>query len=437
MTIHFPNLHFWIDGVPQGFRIFGFSVTMFGIFVAAGVLACVIITLLRAGRTGVGVNHCMGMIIFSLLGGILGARALYVLCHLELYEGDILKILDIRSGGMAFYGGLLGGILFGLLYCAFSGQSFLELADTVTPGLVLGQAIARWGDFFMLQSFGEYTNNPLAMQLPLSGVRAGEVTDAMREQMITIDGVSYIQVSPVFLYESVACLLLFFFLLGKNPKKTFPGGIFFRYLQWYGLIRGISEWFRTDKLMVPGFPYSISLVISIALFVIFTLVVLVENDMYRKRETIRKNRQERHYLEEERIEQGLKDEEERERVQKDNEGRRPVERGPSTGGRPVPEQSSGTAEKRRPGEADHRRKPEVSGRTAYGERTPEPSGRTPYEEGRPDFSGSRSYVNIPEIPDPSAFGEKPGTGDKTGFEEVLSDEDRKSSWENLDTLDKV
>ena len=312
MTVYFPNLNLRIDGIPQGFRILGIPVTMFGVLLAAGMILLVIVTLFRANRKNVSANHCMGMIIFSMIGAIIGGRALYVLCYYEMFKGDILKILNIRNGGMAFYGALAGGILFGLLYSAFSRQSFLELADIVTPGLVLLQGTARWGDFFLLQSFGEFTDNPLAMLLPLSMVRSQEVTEAMRENLVTIKDTLYIQAAPAFLYESAACILLFFYLLGKNPRKTFPGGIFFRYLMWYGLIRAAVEWFRTDKLMVPGFRYGISLVISIVLFVFFALVVLVENDMYKKRAALRRNRQERLYQEEERNEEALDEEERRE-----------------------------------------------------------------------------------------------------------------------------
>ena len=313
MTIYFPNLNFRVVDVPQGFRIFGFPFSMFGVLLAAGIVLGVIVTLFRAQRRNVNPNHCLGMIIFSLIGGVLGGRALYVACYWEMFRDDVMKILDIRGGGMAFYGSLFGGIFFGLLYCAFAGQSFLELADTITPGLVLGQAVARWGDFFMLQSFGEYTSSPLAMQLPLSAVRSAEVTDTMREKLVTIGGVSYIQASPVFLYESAACLLLFFFLLGKNPRKTFTGGIFFRYLMWYGLIRALVEWFRTDQLKVPGFPYGISFIISAGLFVLFTLVVLIENDMYKKRSALRRERIERHYQEDGQQDLTM-DEEERQEV---------------------------------------------------------------------------------------------------------------------------
>ena len=96
---------------------------------------------------------------------------------------------------------------------------FMQMADTASMGIVIAQIIGRWGDFFNRESFGEYTNSIFAMQLPLSAVRSSEVTSAMRENLETIGGTSYIQVHPVFLYESLWCLLLFLLMLVWKRKN--------------------------------------------------------------------------------------------------------------------------------------------------------------------------------------------------------------------------
>ena len=158
------------------------------------------------------------------------------------------------------------------------------------PGILLGQAIGRWGNFFNRESFGEYTDLPWAMQIPVSAVRSGEVSGAMRDNLLTINGISYIQVQPVFLYESLWCLLLFLLLMAMRRKKKYEGELFMIYLAGYGLGRFFFEWFRTDKLYIPGTKVGISLVISAILFAVFMPVVIVRRVMAQKRDTIRRQR---------------------------------------------------------------------------------------------------------------------------------------------------
>lgn len=121
------------------------------------------------------------MMIMSLLLGVVGSRMLYVLCSWNLYKGNIIEIFNVRNGGLTFYGGLFGGMLGAAIYCGVRRQSFMQMADTASMGIVIAQIIGRWGDFFNRESFGEYTNSIFAMQLPLSAVRSSEVTSAMRK----------------------------------------------------------------------------------------------------------------------------------------------------------------------------------------------------------------------------------------------------------------
>ena len=162
---------------------------------------------------------------------------------------------------------------------------FWLMADTAVQGLIIGQIIGRWGNFFNRESFGEYTNLPWAMQIPVSAVRSGEVSGAMRDNLLTINGISYIQVQPVFLYESLWCLLLFLLLMAMRRKKKYEGELFMIYLAGYGLGRFFFEWFRTDKLYIPGTKVGISLVISAILFAVFMPVVIIRRVMAQKRDT--------------------------------------------------------------------------------------------------------------------------------------------------------
>ena len=295
MSIQFPNLGINLDYVGKSIRIFGFEITFFGLLIAAGMLLGLGFIVLEARRCGEKEDDYLEMMILSLVTGVIGARALYVCFSWNLYKGNINQIFNLRSGGLAFYGGLFGGMLGAAIYCAIRKKAFMQMADTACMGLVIAQIIGRWGDFFNRESFGEYTNSIFAMQLPLSAVRSSEVTSAMRENLETIGGVSYIQVHPVFLYESLWCLVLFLLMLVWKRKKRFHGEVFLRYLAGYGLGRFILEYLRTDKLMIPGTSIGICQVISAALFLICAVVVTVESSMAKKRAARRRRRREQDY----------------------------------------------------------------------------------------------------------------------------------------------
>ena len=115
----------------------------------------------------------------------------------------------------------------------------------------------------------------------------------MRDNLLTINGISYIQVQPIFLYESLWCLLLFLLLMAMRRKKKYEGELFMIYLAGYGLGRFFFEWIRTDKLYIPGTKVGISLVISAILFAVFMPVVIVRRVMAQKRDTIRRQRKKR------------------------------------------------------------------------------------------------------------------------------------------------
>ena len=301
MNIRFPNIFIQLNDVPASLNISGFTVSVFGILLAVGMLLGLLWVLLHSKRRGENPNRCLGMFLFTAAGALIGARALYAAVYWESYQNNFLKIFSVREGGLSFYGALFGGILFGGLFCALIRVSFLEMADTMTMGVLITQIIARWGDLFSRCSFGEYTNNPLAMQLPLGSVQSSAVTDLMREKIIEVGDTAYIQTAPAFLYESAACLILFLCLLIPYRRKRFPGSVFFRYLFWYGLIRFGTEWIRTDKMLLPGTVIDVSLVISGALVVIFGITMHLKKDIVKKRASLLKEMRERYYQEEEKI----------------------------------------------------------------------------------------------------------------------------------------
>ena len=297
MTIRFPKINLELRNVPRAFTILGNEVTVFGILVAIGLVLGMLLVLLHGERKGKNPNHYLGAAIFAILGGLVGGRLLYAACNWEMYKGSPMKLLAVRDGGLSLYGAILGAILFSLIYCKIVKESFLEIADSLVLGGLLAQVVGRWGDFFSRCSFGEYTDQFFAMQLPLSSVRSGEVTETMREHAVSFGNVSFIQVTPLFLFESVACFLLFIILAATSRRKKFTGVVFYRYLAWYGLIRFGIEWFRTDKLMIPGTEVGLSLVLSAVFFVLFGLTVVGRSSMARKRAALKKQWREKDYPE--------------------------------------------------------------------------------------------------------------------------------------------
>ena len=160
------------------------------------------------------------------------------------------------------------------VFCKVKKISFGLVADTAIVGLVLGQAIGRWGNFFNREAFGEYTNNIFAMRLPLDAVRSSDVTELMRQHMEVIEGISYIQVHPTFLYESLwnTALVIFLFLYTKHKK--FNGEIILMYMLGYGVGRAWIEGLRTDQLWIPGTEIAVSQVLAVALAVVSAALLI-------------------------------------------------------------------------------------------------------------------------------------------------------------------
>lgn len=319
MSIRFPGLDLIFDYVPRSFEIFGMEFTIYGVLIAIGALLGMGLVTLEAKRNGEDQNRYLDMMLISLLFSVVGSRLFYVAFSWEFYKENLNAVLDFRNGGYAFYGGLLLGFLTAAVFCRIAKMSFWQCADSASLGILLGQIIGRWGNFFNRESFGEYADLPWAMQIPVSAVRSGEVSGTMRDKLLTINGISYIQVQPVFLYESLWCLFLLLLLLAIRRKKKYEGELFMIYLAGYGLGRFFFEWIRTDKLCIPGTKIGISLVISAVLFVIFMPTVIVRRVMVQKRAIIRRQRRKRFLDEAEKESRNKKDNPDMEAVVKTEE----------------------------------------------------------------------------------------------------------------------
>ena len=227
-------------------------------------------------------NDYVDLGIAVIIFGIIGARIYYVLFTLDYYLANPAEIINIRGGGMAIYGGVIGGLIAGFVVCKVKKIHFLRAFDTIAPGLVLAQAIGRWGNFFNREAFGEYTDSLFAMQIKYDEV-GGVITDLMRKNMVTVDGVQYIQVAPTFLYESAICLLIFILIIIFRRFQQYNGEVSLWYLGSYALARAWIEGMRTDSLMLWNTNIAVSQLLSVAVFAgAFVLLVINRIRLARK-----------------------------------------------------------------------------------------------------------------------------------------------------------
>lgn len=274
MSIRFPHLGIYLPNVGKTISVFGFDIAYYGITIAIAMIVGISIALHEAKRTGQNQDTYLDLLMLTMLTSVVGARIYYVIFSWDNYKDNLGEILNIRNGGLAIYGGIIAGAITVFIYSKITKMKFLQIADTVCMGLVAGQIIGRWGNFFNREAFGEYTNNLLAMQLPVSAVRKNEITSAMWNHVVTIGGVEYIQVHPTFLYEGLWSFMVLLFLFWFRKRKKFEGELFFCYLAGYGAGRFWIESLRTDQLLLPGIHVPVSQLLS-AVLVIVSLSVII------------------------------------------------------------------------------------------------------------------------------------------------------------------
>lgn len=270
-TIAFPHLGITLEHVGRSFSLFQFEIAYYGVIIAVGMILGISLIQHLARQSGQDEDSYFNLSVLTMLVGILGARAYYVLFSWDYYGKHPLEIFDFRGGGLAIYGGIIAGVLFLCFYCRRKKMPVLRVLDTCIVGVPLGQAIGRWGNFFNREAFGEYTDSLTAMKLPLSAVYPGDVTETMMAHAVTEGEVTWIQVHPTFLYESVwnLCVFAALMYLTKRMNSRRQGMVFSAYLILYGIGRFFIEGLRTDQLLFLGYP--VSRLVSLVLIVLGTV----------------------------------------------------------------------------------------------------------------------------------------------------------------------
>ncbi|MCI8789023.1 MAG: prolipoprotein diacylglyceryl transferase [Lachnospiraceae bacterium] len=281
--IAFPHLGVYLKDVPKSFSIFGFNIAFYGLIIGIGVLAGILMAAHMAKVTGQNPDDYWDFAIYAVIFSIIGARIYYVVFSWDYYKDDLLGIFKLRNGGLAIYGGVIAAFATLFVYGRVKKKNPFLMGDTCMPGLILGQAIGRWGNFMNREVFGEYSDGLFAMRLPVEAVRARDISENIRAHIP--EGANYISVHPTFLYESVWNLLVLVGLLCFRKHKRFDGELCLLYLGGYGLGRFIIEGIRTDTLFIPGTLVPVSQVLAI-LMVVFALGVDVAVRMRMKKKKI-------------------------------------------------------------------------------------------------------------------------------------------------------
>ena len=265
MNINFPNLGIYLDHVGKSISVFGFEIAFYGIIIGCGIVGGVLLAQWQAKRTGQDPELYLDLAMIAVVLSIIGARLFYVIFEWDQYKDNLLEILNTRNGGLAIYGGVITAIITVYVFSRVRKVPFGLLLDTAGLGLVLGQIVGRWGNFFNREAFGGYTDNLLAMQLPVSAVRSSDITAELAEHIVEVGGVSYIQVHPTFLYESLWNVGVLAFLIWYTKRKKFDGEVFLFYLLLYGIGRFWIEGLRTDQLIFFGTGIPVSQMIAVGM----------------------------------------------------------------------------------------------------------------------------------------------------------------------------
>ena len=266
--IRFVHLGITIEHLKSSISVFGFRIAFYGIIIGIGMLAGIWIAQSDAKRRGQDPELYLDFALYAIICSIIGARIYYVLFEWDYYKENLLQIFNLRAGGLAIYGGVIAGAITMIVYTRAKKVSFFSMADTGVLGLVTGQIIGRWGNFFNCEAFGGYTDSLLAMRIKLSLVNDNMLNADVLSHKIVENGVEFIQVHPTFLYESCWNLCLLLFMLWFRKKKQYDGQMLWIYLCGYGLGRFWIECLRTDQLILFGTGFPVSQALSLVLILV-------------------------------------------------------------------------------------------------------------------------------------------------------------------------
>lgn len=285
--VNFPHLGIEIHNLPMGVEIFGFKIAFYGVIIALGMLLGYLVAESQAKRFEISVEKVLDFAMIAIVASVIGARIYYVIFHWDIFADNPWSVFNLRTGGLAIYGGVIVAFTTLVIFCKVKKLNLGAFADVCIPGLVTGQAIGRWGNFFNKEAFGKYTDSLFAMQVEKGAVdyeyrlteealklRFPEQPNAIAnileqvEKAVVIDGTSFIQAHPTFLYESLWNFATLAFMLLYAKKKRFDGELIMWYMVLYGVGRFWIEGLRTDQLFLWNTGIPVSQLVSVIMILI-------------------------------------------------------------------------------------------------------------------------------------------------------------------------
>ena len=285
--VNFPHLGIEIHNLPMGVELFGFRIAFYGAIIALGMLLGYLVAESQAKRFGISVEKVLDFAMIAIVASVIGARVYYVIFHWDIFADNPWSVFNLRTGGLAIYGGVIVAFTSLVIFCKVKKLNLGAFSDVCIPGLVTGQAIGRWGNFFNKEAFGKYTDSLFAMQVEKGAVdyeyRLTEEALKLRfpeqpkaianileqvEKAVVIDGTSFIQAHPTFLYESLWNFATLAFMLLYAKKKRFDGEMIMWYMVLYGVGRFWIEGLRTDQLFLWNTGIPVSQLVSVVMILI-------------------------------------------------------------------------------------------------------------------------------------------------------------------------
>lgn len=257
--ISFPMLGDWSVNPPYSFTVFGFEIYFYGVIIAAAFILAALFCARKAAEFGLTSDDLFDLVIWLIPACIIGARLYYVLFKLGYFIANPSKIFSVRDGGLAIYGGIIAGVITGIIWSRRKKIPVFAVGDLAAFGLLIGQAVGRWGNFINREAFGA-------------------VTDVFCRMGLTMPGQETLYVHPTFLYESLWNLagLIILCVLSKLGKRKYDGQFFWSYILWYGLGRAWIEGLRTDSLYIGSTDIRVSQLLA-AVSALAALIVLIVN----------------------------------------------------------------------------------------------------------------------------------------------------------------
>lgn len=283
-SIRFPNIGIEIENLGTGINFFGIPIAYYGIIIAIGMLVGYLLVEWQAKRTGQNKELYLDFALYAIIISVIGARIYYVIFAFDEFKDNLWSVFNLRGGGLAIYGGIIAGVLTAVVFSKVKKVSLPLLLDTSCAGLLIGQIIGRWGNFFNREAFGGFSDGLLAMQIKKSEVAVSNISADLMNHLVVVDGVEYIQVHPTFLYESLWNLALLIIILLYTNHKKFNGELTLIYVLGYGIGRAWIESLRTDQLLLWGTNIPVSELLSILLAVVAACLLIYKHvTLYRQK----------------------------------------------------------------------------------------------------------------------------------------------------------